>query len=195
MCRACWCTALQFWKRRTVDIDSISASEAASFKNQDRIEYAVSFAAVLAHSVKATLVFADRKFEKFGKLWRWLKLSLFLPNTFPEQKQALTRPGKKTRRLRFSPVARSQLFQIIRSLHLRRFGRNHQRRPRGEITRPLRRRNRSDPGIHPHPLEKSPRSPIIDHQALLPCQCRQSGRALVLNFINADPPERIQIDF
>ena len=57
-----------------VEADAAQALHAAEMKHQYKLGYADSFAAMLAVTLKATLVSADSGFEKLGKTLKWVRL-------------------------------------------------------------------------------------------------------------------------
>ena len=57
-----------------VEADAAQALGAAEMKHKYKLGYAGSFAAMLAVTVKATLVSADPGFEKLGKTLKWMRL-------------------------------------------------------------------------------------------------------------------------
>lgn len=64
-----------------VDADANKTIEAATLKRQYKLGYADSFAASLALASKATLVSADRSFEKLGTSLKWMRLQKFDPKS------------------------------------------------------------------------------------------------------------------
>jgi len=60
-----------------VEADAAQALHAAEMKHQYKLGYADSFAAMLAVTLKATLVSADPAFEKLGKTLKWVRLPKF----------------------------------------------------------------------------------------------------------------------
>jgi predicted nucleic acid-binding protein len=57
-----------------VEADAAQALGAAEMKHKYKLGYADSFAAMLAVTLKATLVSADSSFEKLGKAFKWVRL-------------------------------------------------------------------------------------------------------------------------
>lgn len=57
-----------------VEADAAQALGAAEMKHKYKLGYADSFAAMLAVTLKATLVSADPGFEKLGKTLKWARL-------------------------------------------------------------------------------------------------------------------------
>ena len=57
-----------------VEADVAQALGAAEIKHKYKLGYADSFAAMLALTLKATLVSADPAFEKLGKTLKWVRL-------------------------------------------------------------------------------------------------------------------------
>jgi predicted nucleic acid-binding protein len=57
-----------------VEADAVQALGAAEMKHKYKLGYADSFAAMLAVTLKATLVSADPSFEKLGKTLKWVRL-------------------------------------------------------------------------------------------------------------------------
>ena len=57
-----------------LEADAAQALGAAEMKHKYKLGYADSFAAMLAVTLKATLVSADSSFEKLGKTLRWIRL-------------------------------------------------------------------------------------------------------------------------
>jgi predicted nucleic acid-binding protein len=60
-----------------VEADTTQALGAAEIKHNYKLGYADSFAAMLALTLKATLVSADPAFEKLGKTLKWVRLPKF----------------------------------------------------------------------------------------------------------------------
>jgi predicted nucleic acid-binding protein len=60
-----------------VDADAAQALGAAEIKHNYKLGYADSFAAMLAVTLKATLVSADPGFEELGKTLKWIRLPGF----------------------------------------------------------------------------------------------------------------------
>jgi predicted nucleic acid-binding protein len=60
-----------------VDANAAQALGAAEIKHNYKLGYADSFAAMLALTLKATLVSADPAFEKLGKTLKWVRLPKF----------------------------------------------------------------------------------------------------------------------
>ena len=60
-----------------VEADAAQALGAAEMKHKYKLGYADSFAAMLAMTLKATLVSADPAFEKLGKTLKWVRLPKF----------------------------------------------------------------------------------------------------------------------
>jgi predicted nucleic acid-binding protein len=60
-----------------VEADTAQALGAAEMKRKYKLGYADSFAAMLAMTLKATLVSADPAFEKLGKTLKWVRLPKF----------------------------------------------------------------------------------------------------------------------
>jgi predicted nucleic acid-binding protein len=60
-----------------VEADAAQALHAAEMKHKYKLGYADSFAAMLAVTLKATLVSADPAFEKLGKTLKWVRLPKF----------------------------------------------------------------------------------------------------------------------
>jgi predicted nucleic acid-binding protein len=60
-----------------VEADTAQALGAAEMKHKYKLGYADSFAAMLALTLKATLVSADPAFEKLGKTLKWVRLPKF----------------------------------------------------------------------------------------------------------------------
>jgi len=59
------------------EADAAQALGAAEIKHKYKLGYADSFAAMLALTLKATLVSADPSFEKLGKTLKWVRLPKF----------------------------------------------------------------------------------------------------------------------
>jgi predicted nucleic acid-binding protein len=57
-----------------VEADAAQALGAAEMKHKYKLGYANSFAAMLAVTLKASLVSADPGFEKLGKTLKWMRL-------------------------------------------------------------------------------------------------------------------------
>ena len=57
-----------------IEADAAQALGAAEIKHKYKLGYADSFAAMLALTLKATLVSADPAFEKLGKTLKWIRL-------------------------------------------------------------------------------------------------------------------------
>ena len=57
-----------------VEADAAQALGAAEMKHKYKLGYADSFAAMLAVTLKATLVSADPGFERVGKTLKWIRL-------------------------------------------------------------------------------------------------------------------------
>ena len=62
-----------------VEADAAQALSAAEMKHKYKLGYADSFAAILAITLKATLVSADPSFEKLGKTLKWVRLPKYAP--------------------------------------------------------------------------------------------------------------------
>jgi predicted nucleic acid-binding protein len=60
-----------------VEADTAQALGAAQMKHKYKLGYADSFAAMLALTLKATLVSADPAFERLGKTLKWVRLPKF----------------------------------------------------------------------------------------------------------------------
>jgi predicted nucleic acid-binding protein len=60
-----------------IEADAAQALGAAEIKHKYKLGYADSFAAMLALTLKATLVSADSSFEKLGKTLKWVRLPKF----------------------------------------------------------------------------------------------------------------------
>ena len=60
-----------------IEADAAQALGAAEIKHKYKLGYADSFAAMLALTLKATLVSADPSFEKLGKTLKWVRLPKF----------------------------------------------------------------------------------------------------------------------
>jgi predicted nucleic acid-binding protein len=60
-----------------IEADAAQALGAAEIKHKYKLGYADSFAAMLALTLKATLVSADPTFEKLGKTLKWVRLPKF----------------------------------------------------------------------------------------------------------------------
>jgi predicted nucleic acid-binding protein len=60
-----------------IEADAAQALGAAEIKHKYKLGYADSFAAMLALTLKATLVSADPSFEKLGKTVKWVRLAKF----------------------------------------------------------------------------------------------------------------------
>jgi predicted nucleic acid-binding protein len=61
-----------------VEADAAQALGAAEMKHKYKLGYADCFAAMLAVSLKASLVSADPAFEKLGKTLKWVRLPKFV---------------------------------------------------------------------------------------------------------------------
>ena len=62
-----------------VEADVAQALGAAEIKHKYKLGYADSFAAMLAVTLKATLVSADPSFEKLGNTLKWVRLPKYEP--------------------------------------------------------------------------------------------------------------------
>ena len=62
-----------------VEADAAQALGAAEIKHKYKLGYADSFAAMLAVTLKATLVSADPSFEKLGNTLKWVRLPKYEP--------------------------------------------------------------------------------------------------------------------
>jgi predicted nucleic acid-binding protein len=62
-----------------VEADVAQALGAAEIKHRYKLGYAESFAAMLAVTLKATLVSADPSFEKLGNTLKWVRLPKYEP--------------------------------------------------------------------------------------------------------------------